>query len=136
MSDKPTVPYWQLYVDADGVSHHRRCAMTEFELTSVSPPAKPQWNGEKTTAQTSVSVCVLPVGWEGGWHENPYPQWIIPLSGRWYVEAMDGERIEFGPGEISFGADQGCVARDGKKGHGSGTVGTVPAVLMLVQFVE
>ena len=135
MSDPPVVSYWHLYVDGDGTSRHRRCEMTSFELTSISPPAKPQWNGSKTEARTATSLCVLPVGWEGGWHENPHPQWIIPLSGRWYVEAMDGERREFGPGDISFGEDQGCVERDGKKGHGSGTVGDAPAVLMLVQFL-
>jgi len=48
----------------------------------------------------TVFVTVLPVGWIGDWHENPRPQWIIPLSGRWFVESMDGVRVEMGPGEI------------------------------------
>ena len=56
-------------------------------------------------------VTVQPVGWVGTWHENPEPQWIIPLSGRWFVESMDGERVEMGPGEISFGEDQSCSRR-------------------------
>jgi quercetin dioxygenase-like cupin family protein len=82
----------------------------------------------------TVMVTVQPVGWVGDWHENPKPQWIIPLSGRWFVEAMDGERVEMGPGEISFGADQNTRDVDGRKGHRSGTVGSEPAVLMVVQF--
>jgi hypothetical protein len=82
----------------------------------------------------TVMVTVQPVGWEGTWHENPAPQWIIPLSGRWFVEAMDGTRVEMGPGEISFGEDQGCGTIDGRTGHMSGTVGDEPAVLMIVQF--
>jgi quercetin dioxygenase-like cupin family protein len=82
----------------------------------------------------SVMVTVQPVGWEGEWHENPAPQWIIPLSGRWFVEAMDGTRVKMGPGEISFGEDQGCRIIDGRTGHRSGTVGDEPAVLMVVQF--
>ncbi len=134
--DTPHVPYWHLHTDADGVSHHRRCALTAFELKSISPPAQPQWNGRKTTARTSVSVQVLPVGWIGAWHENPRPQWIIPLSGTWFVEAMDGQRVEMGPGEISFGEDQNTHERDGRKGHLSGTVGDVPAVVMIVQFED
>ncbi len=52
---------------------------------------------------------VQPVGWVGDWHENPAPQWIVPLSGRWWVEAMDGTRVEMGAGEFSFGEDQGCT---------------------------
>ncbi len=78
---------------------------------------------------------VLPVGWVGEWHENPTPQWILPLSGHWWVEAMDGTRIEMGPGELSLGEDQNCVQDgEGRKGHRSGTAGDEPAVLMTVQL--
>ena len=47
---------------------------------------------------------------------------------------MDGTRVEMGPGEISFGEDQGTRETDGKKGHKSGTIGDEPAVLMVIQF--
>jgi hypothetical protein len=130
----PTVAYWHLYTDKNGISRHRRCALTEFEMKAISDGAAPQWQGQKTTAPASVMVTVLPVGWTGDWHENPKPQWIIPLSGRWFVAAMDGSRAEMGPGELAFGADQGCKTVDGKTGHLSGTVGDAPAVLMIVQF--
>ena len=134
IADAPTVPYWHLWTDAQGVSRHSRCAMTEFEQKSMSPPASPQWQGRKTQDGATVFVTIQPVGWTGDWHENPKPQWIIPLSGRWFVEAMDGSRVEMGPGEISFGEDQNTTERDGRKGHYSGTVGDEPAVLMIVQF--
>ena len=137
MSDNahsPTVPYWHLYTDDDGISRQVACRMTEFQLKSMQPPAAPQWQGTKHHDGMTVMVTVQPVGWEGTWHENPAPQWIVPLTGRWFVEAMDGTRVEMGPGEISFGEDQGCSTVDGKTGHLSGTVGDEPAVLMIVQF--
>jgi hypothetical protein len=130
----PQLAYWHLWTDANGVSRQTRCLMSEFKLESISEPAAPQWQGKRTTAELSVMVTILPVGWMGTWHENPKPQWIIPLSGRWSVESMDGQRIEMGPGEISFGADQNTKELDGKKGHRSTTVGHQPAVLMLIQF--
>jgi len=77
---------------------------------------------------------VQPVNWVGDWHENPAPQWIIVLSGRWWIEAMDGARIEQGPGEFSFGEDQACTLTNGRKGHRSGTIGDASAVLMTVQL--
>ncbi|GGE06580.1 hypothetical protein GCM10011390_27110 [Aureimonas endophytica] len=132
--ETPSVAYWHLYTDEDGISRQRQCRMTEFELKSMQPPAAPQWQGRKHHDGMTVMVTVQPVGWEGAWHENPAPQWIIPLSGRWFVESMDGTRIEMGPGEISFGEDQNTVEREGRKGHLSGTVGDAPAVLMVVQF--
>jgi hypothetical protein len=132
--EKPSVAYWHLWTDRDGVSRQTRCAMTEFDRRSIAPPATPQWLGEKVHDGMTVLVTVLPVGWTGDWHENPKRQWIIPLSGRWFVESMDGQRIEMGAGEISFGEDQNSRMIDGKKGHLSGTVGDEPAILMLVQF--
>lgn len=133
-SGKPTVPYWHLWTDADGVSRQKRCAMTQFELRSMQAPAAPQWQGKKTQGAMSVLVTVQPIGWVGNWHENPKPQWIIPLTGRWFVESMDGTRTEMGPGELSFGGDQNCRELQGRRGHRSGTVGDIPAVLMVVQY--
>jgi hypothetical protein len=135
MSDEtPKIPYWHLWRDEDGISRHSRCHLTEFEMQSIGGGAAAQWLGRKTTDRMTVMVTVLPVGWVGDWHENPKPQWIIPLSGKWYVEAMDGSRAEMGVGELAFGGDQGCKTVDGKTGHMSGTVGDVPAVLMIVQW--
>jgi hypothetical protein len=136
IDERPTIPYWHLWTDANGVSRQKRCALTEFELKSMMPPADPQWQGNKTSGRMTVMITVQPVGWTGTWHENPKPQWIVPLSGRWFVEAMDGTRVEMGAGEISLGADQNCQERDGKRGHRSGTIGEEPAVLMVIQFED
>ena len=132
--DAPTIDYWHLYVDDEGVSRHRRCTMTEFQQKAISGDAAPQWIGQEHQGRTTVLFTVLPQGWVGEWHENPAPQWIVPLSGRWFVEAMDGSRVEMGPGEISFGADQGCRDVDGRKGHLSGTLGDAPCRMMLIQL--
>ncbi len=130
-----TVPYWHVWVDNDGVSHQKRCVLRSFEKTTFDPPAPPLWLDRIDAPGASVAFAIQPVGWQGTWHRNPKPQWIIPLSGRWYVETMDGVRVEMGPGDISFGEDQLAEeGPDGKVGHLSGTVGDEPAVLMVVQL--
>jgi hypothetical protein len=135
MSATPRVRYWHLWTDTEGVSHQQQCSMSEFELKSMQPPAAPQWQGTRRSGM-SMLVTVQPVGWVGEWHENPKPQWIVPLSGRWFVESMDGTRVEMGAGEISFGGDQNCRERAGRLGHRSGTVGEEPAVLLVIQLNE
>ena len=131
---KPSVPYWHLWTDADGVSHQAECALTNYARKGIGDAA-PQWNNKGQTCSSTVVFTVQPVGWVGDWHENPAPQWIVVLSGRWWIESMDGTRIEQGPGEFSFGEDQGCVKDgQGRKGHKSGTIGDQPAVLMTVQL--
>ena len=130
----PRIGYWHIWTDENGVSHQTRCALTDFELKGVGPAA-PQWNNHQARGEATTVFTVQPVGWVGEWHENPAPQWIVPMSGRWFVESMDGARVEMGPGELSLGEDQNCVAdAQGRKGHRSGTVGDQPAVLMTVQL--
>jgi hypothetical protein len=133
---RPAVAYWHVWVDERGVSRQSRCRIERFVLRSM-PGAAPQWQDVLGTSRATVNVSVLPVGWVGDWHENPKPQWIIPLSGRWFVQTMDGQRVEMGPGELSFGEDQGCTPNAaGEKGLLSGPVGDEPAVLVLVQLEE
>ena len=132
-ASQPQTPYWHLWTDSAGVSHQHRCTLTEFEWKGVGRAA-PQWSNKQARSEASVVFTVQPVGWVGDWHENPAPQWIVVLSGKWWIESMDGTRIEQGPGEFSLGEDQGCSVRDGRQGHRSGTVGEAPAVLMTVQL--
>jgi hypothetical protein len=135
-SAAPRLTYWRIWTDEAGVSHQSRCVADDFERQSMGGAA-PQWNAPQGEGQAKIVFAVLPVGWVGEWHENPRPQWIIPLSGRWYVQSMDGRRVEMGAGEVSFGGDQHCEAdAQGHKGHRSGTVGDQPAVLMLVQLEQ
>jgi hypothetical protein len=130
----PRTGYWHLWTDTHGVSHQTRCELTAFELAQVGAAA-PQWNNPQAQGQATVVFTIQPVGWVGDWHENPAPQWIVPLSGRWWVEAMDGQRVEMGPGELSLGEDQHCVPDgEGRKGHRSGTLGDEPAHLMTIQL--
>jgi len=130
---KPSIPYAHLWTDANGVSHQAQCMLTDFELKGVGS-ADPQWNNKHGTCSSTVVVTVQPVGWVGDWHENPAPQWIVVLSGRWWIESMDGTRIEQGSGEFSLGEDQDCTETDGRKGHRSGTIGDEPAALMTIQL--
>src|SRR5205085_857629 len=121
----------------NAVSHQNRCELSAFELESISEGAAPEWMDKQSTPGATVLVVVQPAGWVGEWHENPKPQWIVPLSGRWFVETMDGTRVEMGPGEASFGNDQHCKPdTQGRTGHRSGTVGDQPSVMMIVQLED
>ncbi|MGB3292046.1 MAG: hypothetical protein WBB01_03520 [Phormidesmis sp.] len=132
---KPALGYWHVWTDDEGVSHQTRCELTAFEQESMGGDAAPQWNNRLMKGAAEVVFSVLPVGWVGEWHENPRPQWIVPLSGRWYVKTMDGDRVEMGPGEVSFGGDQNTRPNaDGQQGHLSGTAGEEPAKLMVIQL--
>jgi hypothetical protein len=127
--------YWHVWTDDDGLTHQTRCELSAFHLHRMAADAAPQWNDLLVTSDATVIIANMPVGWLGEWHENPKPQWIAPLSGRWFVETTDGVRVEMGPGDLSFGGDQNAKPdAKGRVGHLSGTVGDAPAVVMIVQL--
>jgi hypothetical protein len=130
----PALTYWHLWTDPAGISRQTSCTLSGFALHGIGDAA-PQWNKALPGAGSQIVFTVQPVGWVGDWHENPAPQWIVVLSGGWWIESMDGTRIEQRAGEVSLGADQRC-RRDvnGRLGHRSGTLGDRPAVLMCVRL--
>jgi hypothetical protein len=132
----PKIPYWHVWCDESGISHQRRASINCNELKSVSPGSAQIWQCVTSNGPAKVLFLTLLPGEDGSWHENPAPQWIVPVSGRWFVETMDGVRVAMGAGDISFGGDQGCKAIDGKKGHLSGALDGEPAVLMLIQVQD
>lgn len=135
-NNKPRLSYWHVWTDENGISRQKKCKINQFEKEGMGDIEK-QWNAHILDDNAHVLFSELPVGWEGDWHENPEPQWIIPLSGRWFVETMDGQRVEMGPGDVSFGADQNTKKDEkGRMGHLSGTVGNEPAQLMMIQLKD
>ena len=130
---KPSIDYWHVYTDDNGTSRQRRRTLTGFELQSMGGSSGEQWNNKLMKGTTQVIFSELPADFDGDWHENPQPQWIIPLSGGWWVETMDGQRTEMRTGELSFGADQGTT---GEKGHRSGVLDGQPCRMMIVQFTD
>lgn len=95
-NNKPSLLYWHVWTDENGISRQKKCEINQFEKEGMGDIEK-QWNAHILKDNAHVLFSELPVGWEGDWHENPEPQWIIPLSGRWFVETMDGQRVEMGP---------------------------------------
>lgn len=135
-SDPPRVPIYSLWTGTDGLSHIDTSELAGFGLRSIGGGADPQWLRPFPGQVKGVSFAVLPVGWVGEWHESPAQQWVVPLSGRWFIETQDGARVEMGPGDIHFGQDQGTKDQDGTTGHRSGQLGEEPCVQLLVQFEE
>lgn len=133
----PVFTYWHNWTDDKGVSHLSQCEMKNFVLQSMSKPAEPQWQARQKSGMGQVIVTVQPDGWKGFWHENPRVQWIIPLKGTWFVETMDGKRVNLGPGDVSVGEDLNTKPdAQGHIGHLSGNVSDGPVTLMVIQLDE
>lgn len=65
MTTKPSVSYWHLWTDKDGISRQTRCVMTDFVLKSMQHPAQPQWQSRMISGAMTTLVTVQPIGWIG-----------------------------------------------------------------------
>lgn len=127
----PKLSYLSMYVDDQGRSRLSLCELGGFARKSLGDSAAEMWMRRFPGTPSEVWFTVLPVGWVGDWHETPGPQWVAALSGRWWIETADGNRIEMGPGEIHWGQDIGTCER---RGHRSGQMGNVPCVQLMVRY--
>jgi hypothetical protein len=127
--------YWHVWVDSAGTTHQTQCEFKDFSPLSLGKGVEPIFVDRLPDTPAHVVIAQFPKGWVGQWHENPAPQWIIPLSGRWFVETMDGHRVEMEPGDASLGENQGSKPdAAGHVGHLSGTLGDAHITLMFVQL--
>lgn len=132
---KPNLWYWHIWTDKHGESHLTHCRITRFDLKSMAAPAQPQFQARQAASNAQVIFTTQPANWKGTWHEDPKVQWVIPMQGTWFIEAMDGKRVNLGPGDVLLGEDQNTKTdAKGHKGHLSGNVGSGPVNLMVVQL--
>lgn len=129
----PLMPFWQMKDDGEGRSTIVQDWLGNFVQQVVSGDTTPIWMRAFPGQVKAVWFNVLPVGWVGDWHPSPSLQWVVPLSGRWFIETQDGHRVEMGPGDIHWGADI-VTGRAAGIGHFSGQTGEVPCVQLMVQF--
>jgi hypothetical protein len=130
------MPFWLMENTARGRSRIVQRLLEDFQQRSVSGDTTPIWMREFSGTVKAVWFNVLPVGWIGDWHPSPSLQWVVPLSGRWFIETQEGERVEMGPGDIHWGADVETTLEASRAGHRSGQLGDLPCVQMMVQFSD
>ena len=137
MPDEPTLTYPHVYTGDDGRSTIAEGTLGGFEKESMGGSSGEQWNLGFAKGPMKIMFSVLPADFDGDWHENPKPQWIIPTKGGWWVETQDGKRAEMRAGDISFGGDQQTTPdAEGNKGHRSGTLDGAPCEMMIVQLLD
>jgi hypothetical protein len=134
LASAPAMPFWKMQPDAAGRSTIVQQALAGFALDSVSGDAAPIWMREFHGEVKAVWFNIMPVGWVGEAHPTPALQWVVPLSGRWFIETQDGTRVEMGPGDIHWGAGLAGDGANASTAHRSGQLGDVPCVQMMVQF--
>ena len=120
--------YTSITMNGEGVSRFSG-GMVRFDYEDYAPPAAPLGVSDTANADTLLFLT-FPVGWVGEWHAAPRKQFVFVLSGRIEVEVGDGEKREFGPGDVILALDTAG------RGHISRTVGKQPAISAAVAIAN
>jgi hypothetical protein len=123
----PAMPFWNMQPDAGGRSTIVQQALAGFALDSVSGDAAPIWMREFQGEVKAVWFNIMPVGWVGEAHPTPALQWVVPLSGRWYIETQDGTRIEWARARSTGAPTWPAMARTPRRRTAPASSATCPA---------
>ncbi|KAJ7568187.1 hypothetical protein O6H91_01G022100 [Diphasiastrum complanatum] len=125
--------YYQIWVSEDGETHFIENKMTGFTLQPYS--SKPQLvRSDFGGNPTKLVFTELAVGLEQPLHSAPTTQFVVTLSGSWYVKTTDGKKFEFHPGDVLFQDNTKDSPADKQPQHYSGVVGDKPCRQMIVQL--
>jgi quercetin dioxygenase-like cupin family protein len=120
----PTLRYWHIYSDSEGVSHFREIDLP-FKARSVpgmdDPPAVLPLD-----SQPGVAFVRLAPGQVEDWHPAPRSVFLIAIQGGSRVTVGDGTVKEFGPGDVVFMDDTTG------RGHLTEPIGNVAHVALIV----
>ena len=77
---------------------------------------------------------VQPSGWKGVWHRESKVDWIVTLAGKWFVEAMEGTRVDRSRRRLARRGSEHTIAdAEGRKGHRSGNIGDETVTPMVIE---
>jgi hypothetical protein len=125
--------YYQIYASENGTTHFTLCRMHGFDLKAYS--SKPQFTRSDFGGEVSKLVFTeLAVGLEQELHTCPQVQFVVTLSGSWYVKTSDGTKHVFKPGDVLFQDNTKDSPASDQPQHYSGVVGDKPCQQMIVQL--
>jgi len=97
--EERTVKYTRLYADASGDSHFDM-GYFELKFKPIVAPDTPFSLSFKMENDGSPSMLLVPAGRFGKWHPAPVKQYMVNIQGYYEIEASDGEKRVFNPGDI------------------------------------
>ncbi|MCO5594299.1 hypothetical protein L7F22_048328 [Adiantum nelumboides] len=125
--------YTQLWSDAEGETHIAECKMQGFREEAYSALlqfVRDDFGGNAT----KMVFTELSVNLTQPLHNTPSTQFVITLSGSWYIKTTDGSYREFLPGEVLFQDNTKDSPAAKSPQHYSGAVGDVPCQQFVIQF--
>ncbi|KAL3693057.1 hypothetical protein R1sor_006708 [Riccia sorocarpa] len=125
--------YTQLWADEKGETHVQQCKMTGFSLQNYS--AYQQFIRDDFGGNATKFVFTeLSVGLTQPLHSTPAVQFVITLSGSWYINTTDATYHAFQAGDVLFQDNTKDSPAAKVPQHFSGAVGDVPCQQFILQI--
>lgn len=127
----PTIPYVNVWEDEFGETHMSVCELDGFIPQSFSSSGQ-QYVSTNDMPTKRYVFNISPITYFGDFHSAPSLQWVVTISGSWYVRTSDGSIVNLPAGSILFNSDVNAT-----KGHQSGVSKNYDsASVIVVQVTE
>src|SRR3954470_10146614 len=90
--------YVRQYATPDGESHLE-------DVVPASADVQATFNAALTLPVNLMRFVTTEASYDRTWHNAPWRQWVVTLSGTWEVETSDGDIRRFGPGDVLLADD-------------------------------
>src|SRR5215213_1772018 len=90
--------YVRMYADAKGESHLEDVVPASADVQAAIEPAA-------TLPVNLMRFVTTEASYDRSWHNAPWRQYVVTLSGTWEIETSDGDIRRFGPGDVLLAED-------------------------------
>ena len=129
------IRFTRLWISHDGLTHLQDCTVQQMTKKPLPGGKTAQYvrSLEGIVDPSQLIFTQMAAGSKNPWHQCPTSQFVIPLSGSWFVNSSSGDYAEFGPGDVLFQDDYVGLSINGTSPvHFSGAVGAGPCNQLVI----
>ena len=114
------IQFIRIWTSADSATHIKRCEVPRLEESGDFGTIQYVRNLANSSVTPFNLVLTQQTG-DNPWHPSPNTQFVVTLSGAWFVNTTDGDYVEMFAGDLLFQDDYAGSPLGGV--HYSGTLG-------------
>lgn len=113
------VSYYRMYLSGDGLTHIKKCNLAGLKKTTAFGTVQ----YVRDLGHGAQDIVITQQTGENPWHQCPHSQFVVTLSGLWYINTTAGDYVVMNPGDLLFQDDyKGLLVNGTAPVHYSGAL--------------
>ena len=123
------INFIRLWTSEDSKTHLKQCEVQQLEESGDFGTIQ-YVRDLVNSSVTPYNLVLTQQTGDNPWHPSPQTQFVVTLSGAWFINTTDGDYVEMRPGDVLFQDDYRDSPLGGK--HYSGTLDGEPCNQLVI----